>query len=144
MKRRKYPFILANTDASSKQGTRWWSILDIEPKTDIFFFDSFRLDSLKHFIIQDDQKIIEKILFGTKKMTRADNKITLCKMQFNLNAYKNLSKKELDSLSDTATIFFHFIQAFRNKLKLRNFVNIWMVEDRVQDLDSSTCGIFQR
>ena len=36
-----------------------------------------------------------------------------------------------------------FIQAFGNKLKLRNFVNIWMVEDRVQDLDSSTCGIFQ-
>ena len=36
-----------------------------------------------------------------------------------------------------------FIQAFGNKLKLRNFVNIWMVEDRVQDLDSSNCGIFQ-
>ena len=36
-----------------------------------------------------------------------------------------------------------FIQAFGSKLKLRNFVNIWMVEDRVQDLDSSTCGIFQ-
>ena len=71
-----------------------------------------------------------------KKMTRADNKFTLCKIQFNLNACKNLSEKELDSLSDTATIFFHFIQAFRNKLKLRNFVHIWMVEDRVEDLDS--------
>ena len=52
-------------------------------------------------------------------------------------------KKELDSLSDAATIFFHFIQAFGNKLKLHNFVNIWMVEDRVQDLDSSTCSILQ-
>ena len=38
--------------------------------------------------------------------------------------------------------FFHFIQAFGNKFKLRNFVNIWMVEDRVQELDSSTWGIF--
>ena len=36
-----------------------------------------------------------------------------------------------------------FIQAFGNKLKLRNFVNIWMVENSVQDLNSSTCGIFQ-
>ena len=54
-----------------------------------------------------------------------------------------MSKDELDTLSDTATIFFHFIQAFGNKVKLRNFVNIWMIEDRVQDLDSSTCGIFQ-
>ena len=75
-------------------------------------------------------------------MTRTDNKITLCKIQFNLNACKNLPKKGLDSLSNTATIFFHFIQAFGNKLKLRNFVNIWIVEDRVQDLDSSTCSIF--
>ena len=75
-------------------------------------------------------------------MTRTDNKITLCKIQFNLNACKNLSEGELDALSDTTT-FFHFIQAFGNKLKLRNFVNIWMVEDRVQDLDSVTCGTFQ-
>ena len=76
-------------------------------------------------------------------MNRTDNKITLCKIQFNLNACKNLTKKELDSLSDAAQNFFHFVQAFGNKLKLRNLVNIWMVEDRVQDLDSSTCGTFQ-
>ena len=30
---------------------------------DIFFFDSFGLDGLKNFIIQDDRKCIEKILF---------------------------------------------------------------------------------
>ena len=38
---------------------------------------------------------------------------------------------------------FYFIQAFGIKLKLKSFVNIWVVEDRIQDLDSSTCGIFQ-
>ena len=73
-------------------------------------------------------------------MTRTDNKITLVNIRFNLHACKNLSKRELDALSDTATNFFHFIQAFGNKLK---FVNIWMVEDRVQDLNSVTCSIFQ-
>ena len=40
-------------------------------------------------------------------------------------------------------IFFYFVQSFGNKLKLRDFVNIWMVEGRAQDLDSVTCGIFQ-
>ena len=50
---------------------------------------------------------------------------------------------ELDALSDTASNFFHFIQAFGNKFKLSNFANIWMVEDRVQNLDSVTCVIFQ-
>ena len=46
-------------------------------------------------------------------------------------------------LTETARNFFYFIQAFGIKLKLRSFVNIWMVEDRIQDLDSATCGIFQ-
>ena len=64
-------------------------------------------------------------------------------IRFNLNACKKLSKKELDVLSDTATNFFHFIQAFGNKLILHDFINIWMAEDRVQDLDSVTCSIFQ-
>ena len=128
-KKGKYPFIIANTDSSGKSGTHWWSILHIEPKTHIFFFDSFGLDGLRHFIIQGDKKVIEKILFGTEKMTRNDNKITLVNVRFNLNACKNLSKRELDALSNTAFNFFHFIQAFGNKLKLRDFVNIWMVED---------------
>ena len=67
-------------------------------------------------------------------MTRTDNKITLVNIKFSLNACKSLTKKELDTLSNTATNFFHFIQALGNKLKLRDFVNIWVVEDRVQDL----------
>ena len=75
-------------------------------------------------------------------MTKTDNKITLVDIKFNLNACKNLTKKELDVLSDTATNS-SFVQAFGNKLKLRDFVNIWIVEDRVQDLNSVTCGIFQ-
>ena len=76
-------------------------------------------------------------------MDRADNKVTLCKICFNLGACTTLSQDEVGSLSDTARNFFRFIQTFGIKLKLRHFVNISMVEDRLQDLDSSTCGIFQ-
>ena len=76
-------------------------------------------------------------------MNRSDQKIALCKIKFNLGACKVLTKKEVDSLSDTARNFFYFIQAFGLKLKLRSFVDIWMVEDKVQYLDSTTCGIFQ-
>ena len=87
----KYPFIIANTDRSEKQGVHWWSILDIDPKTDIFFFDSFGLDGLNYFIVQDDVPVVEKILLGVEKMTRTDNKHTLWKVRFNLGACKNLS-----------------------------------------------------
>ena len=139
----KFLFIIANTDASNKPGVHWWSILDIEPRTDIFFFDSYGIEGLKHFIIQDDRKIVDKILIGIEKMDRTDDKITLCKIKFNLGACKHLTEDEINYLSDTARNFFYFIQAFGIKLKLRGFVNIWMVEDRLQDLESATCGIFQ-
>ena len=55
----KLPFIIANADASDKPGVHWWSILDIEPRTDIFFFDSYGIEGLKHFIIQDDRQIVD-------------------------------------------------------------------------------------
>ena len=113
-----------NTDANNIKGTHWWSILNIEPKNELFFFDSFGLDGLKHFILQDGRKIIDKILIGIEQMNKTDQKITLCKIKFNLGACKELSKKEIDSLSDTARDFFYFIHAFGIKLKLRSFVNI--------------------
>ena len=76
-------------------------------------------------------------------MTRTESKITLSDILFNISAFKNLSKRELGALSDTANDFFFFVLAFGNMLKLLNFVNIWMVEDRVQNLNSAPCGIFQ-
>ena len=76
-------------------------------------------------------------------MDRTDKKITLCKVKFRFSACKELTEDEILSLSDTVRQFFYFVQSFRNKLKLRSFVNIWMVEDRLQDLKTSTCGIFQ-
>ena len=105
-KKGKYPFIIANTDSIDKGGVHWWSILSIEPRNDIFFFDSFGLDGLKHFIIQDDKKIVDKILIRIEQMNKTDQKITLCKIKFNVGACKELSKKQIDSLSDTASDFF--------------------------------------
>ena len=139
----KYLFMIANTDSSDKGETYWQNISEIYPKTDLSFFDSFGVDGLKSFIIEDDKKVIKKLLFGTEKMTRTDSKMILVNIKFNLKACKNLSKKELDNLSDAARNFFNFIQSFGNKIKLRDFVNIWMMEDRIKDLDSITCGTFQ-
>ena len=85
-KKGKYP-IIANPDSSDKYGVHWWSILDIEPRNDIFFFYSFGLDGLKHFVIQDDKKIVDKILIGIEQMDKSDQKITLCK---NLGTCKQL------------------------------------------------------
>ena len=58
-----------------------------------FFFNSFGLEGLKHFIIQDDKRTIDKILVGIDKMDKSDQKITLCKIRFNLGACKKTIKK---------------------------------------------------
>ena len=107
------------------------------------FFNTFGVDGFKSFTIQDDKKTIEKIQFGTEQLTRTDNKITLVNTKFSLNACKHLSKNELDNLNDTARDFFYFAQSFGNKVRLTDFVNLWVVEDRIQDLDSVTSVISQ-
>ena len=139
----KYPFVIVNTDAEGKPGVHWRSILDIEPRNDFFFFQFFRSRRTKTVHNSRREKNSKKILLGIEKMDKTDNKITLCRIKFNMGEYKKLSKEETDSLSETARNFFCFINAFGIKLKLRSFVNVWMVEDRVQNLESATCGIFQ-
>ena len=71
-----------------------------------------------------------------------DNEITLADIKFSLNACKNLTKYELDDLNDTARELFYFVQSFGDKLKLCHLVNLRVVEDNIQDLDSVTWGIF--
>ena len=56
MKGKKYPFLIANTGRSDKQGTHWWSILDINRKKDFLLFDSFALKGLRNIIVQNDEK----------------------------------------------------------------------------------------
>ena len=40
---------------SDKNGTHWWSILDLHPRKEIFLTDNFGITGLKSFIIQDDK-----------------------------------------------------------------------------------------
>ena len=60
MKGKKYPFLIANTDRSDKQGTHSWSILDIVGKKDFLLFDSFGIKGLKNFIVKDMKKLLLK------------------------------------------------------------------------------------
>ena len=57
---KKFPFIVSNTDRSDKGGTHWWSILNISPKGELLIFDSFGVSGMKHFIVSDDKKLLEK------------------------------------------------------------------------------------
>ena len=134
-KNTRYPFIIANTDVSSKEHEHWWNILDIEPKKEFFFLFFF-------FILFTTKKTVQKILSGIEKMTRADNKITLVKVKFSVKACKNLSQKEIVNLSNTARDFFHFVQTFGYFLKVKDYLDIWMIEDPTHMTETVTCGLF--
>ena len=82
----------------SQKQTFFWILLDPT--------DSFGLDGLKNCIIQDNKSIIEKIFLELTRWKGLTIKKTLVNIRFNLNACKNLSKKELDVLSDTAKRYF--------------------------------------
>ena len=71
-------------------------------------------------------------------MDQKDNKLTLVKMRFSVKLYKNLSDKGY-----TAWDFFYFIKSFADFLKVSNFLNIWMLEDPIQNTKTVASGIFQ-
>ena len=85
----------------------WWSFLDLHPKKEILMFDSFGFEGFKEFVIQDDQKIINKIFYGVENFDKKDNKITLVTLRFSIPEYKKL--KNMDKLSKTTVYLLHLI-----------------------------------
>ena len=59
-------------------------------KTEIFLFDSFGFDGFKGFLLQDDKKTVNKILYGIKKFPKKDSKITVITLTFSMEGYKKI------------------------------------------------------
>ena len=62
-------------------------------------------------------------------MARTDYKLTLVKIDFSINAYKNIQKKTLNDWVQQPKIFFHFIESFGELENPNGKVSIWMLED---------------
>ena len=63
-------------------------------------------------------------------------------MTFDLNVWEKMSNQKKSQLNETATYFSHLLYQFA-KLKKVNKMNIVIVENDLQKLSSSTCGLFQ-
>ena len=70
IEKNRYLFIIMNTDRSDKNGTHWWSFLDLHKRKEIFLFDSFGFEGFKEFIIDNDRNIFNKILFRIEKLKK--------------------------------------------------------------------------
>ena len=142
MKGKKYPFLIANTDRSDKRGTHWWSILDIDEKKDFLLFDSFGIKGLKNFIVQNDEKIVAKVLKGVENLKEDKTEINLVSVNFVKNSYLKLSEGEKAALSETCTDFLHFLESFA-EYENQSLIHLWLLEDPIQDISTNTCGYFQ-
>ena len=134
----KYPLAIFNTDKHNNPGTHWWSFMSIHPQKYILLFDSLGLEGFKFFIVDNDENIIDELLFNFKKckVSLANQKLTLWK------AWEKLVHAKKEQLTDTAQIFFQLLTQFE-KLKKTNDMNILIVEHPFQELTRSTCGLFQ-
>ena len=66
----RYLFVTMNTDCSNKKGTHWWSFLDLHPKKVMFLCFSFGFEGFKEFLLQENHKTINRILYGNKKFEK--------------------------------------------------------------------------
>ena len=76
-------------------------------------------------------------------MKRVDNKVTLVKLKFSIKAFNKPGNEEIKRLSETAQDFFHFIESFGKFNNRQNYVELWLLEDPIQKIETSTCCPFQ-
>ena len=132
-------FIIMNTDRSDKKGT--YCFLDLHTKKQVFLFNSFGFQGFKEFILQDDQKILNKVLYGIEKVNEKDNKVTLITLKFSMQEYEKIKNK--NRLSETTIDLLDLMYKFGKKHNLRNEVIVHLVDDQLQMIERDTCGMYQ-
>ena len=139
----KYPFAIFNTSKENEPGTQWWSFLDIQSKNNLFLFNSLGLDGFKVFVVNNQETVINELLYDFKRCESKSNKrLTLCWMKFCIDTWQKMSQKTKSQLTETAQNLFHLMEQFA-KLKNSQCMNITILENRVQDLLTADCGPFQ-
>ena len=120
----KYPFALFNTSKENETGKHWWSFLDIQPQNNLFLFDLLGLDGFKFFVVNNEETIINELLYDFKKCESKSNyKLLLCSMKFCVKTWHEMSQKTKSRLTETAQNLFHLMEQFP-KLKRNQYMNI--------------------
>ena len=139
--RRKYPFVIMNTDRSDKNGTHWWSFLDLHERKEIFLFDSFDFKGFKKFVIDNDTNVLNKILFGIEKFQKKDQKITLISLKFSMKEYEKIKNEH--RLRPTTQNSLHLMYEYGRLHKINDVITVHSVDDQLRKLETDTCGMFQ-
>ena len=110
-----------------------------------FLFRSFGILELKNFIISEDSKIINKIVFGYERFKMFDDKATVVEFafwNFSCASFKNLSDKEWSKLSETAQDLFSLFNQFFMLHKVKITIRFYLVEGPIQKVTTAVFSNF--
>ena len=88
----KYHFSIFNMAKENEPGKHWWRFLDIQPKNNLLLFDSLGLDGFKIFVVNNQETVINELLYNFKQCEAQSNKnLTLCSMKFCVKTWRKMS-----------------------------------------------------
>ena len=131
-----------NTEKSDKNGTHLEVFYIFIWKNKFCVLIVLVLWLLKHLLYKMIKNIINKILFGIKKIKTKDNIISLISLTFSIENYNNLTKREIESLSTAALYLFYLLNDFGKIYKPMEEVTTYLIDDQIQGTETDTCGIF--
>lgn len=94
---------------------------------------------LKHFLIQDDRVIIDKILLGIVKNEKTDYKLTVVKINFSIKNCNTLIKKKCTEIKYSGQRFISFCSNIGQLHDQKGFIS----RRPVQKLETYIFGPFQ-
>ena len=107
--------------------------MDINLKINLFLFDSFGIEGFKLFIADNDQDIVNELLYNFKKCeSKSNKKLELCTMKLCVETWPKMSQKRKDQITDLAQNVFHLLEQF-SKLKKTPCMNILILENQIQN-----------
>ena len=68
--------------------------LGIQPKNNLFLFDSLGLDGFKVFVLNNQESIINDVLYNFERCkSKSNSKLKLCLIKFCVNTWQKCLKK---------------------------------------------------
>ena len=79
-------------------------------KKNLLLFNSLGLEGFKFFIVDNDENIIDELLYNFKKWKITNQKITLCTMKFSTNNWEKLVHTKKKTVNRYSSKRFSFIK----------------------------------
>ena len=104
--------------------------VNIYPNIELLLFNNEGFQGLKYFIIDNDERTINKLLYNLNKFNKKDKTINLVSLKFSIETYHKWKKNKILKLPDTVKDFFHFLAVFA-KVNLSNEMTVVLVDDKI-------------